>query len=276
MASMDNHDVDAETLRRAVARLRTAAATRTPTQPVRDLLGSRDVRAAYAVQEQLASERIASGARVVGRKIGLTSEAVQRQLGVDQPDFGVLFDDMALMDSSVLAHDAVMQPRVEAEVAFVLKHDLDSPDVDAAAVRAATDHVVAAIEVCGSRITDWDIHFTDTVADNASAGAFVTSKVRRSLDGLCLADLKMSMTIDGREVSTGSGAACLGDPMNAVVWLARKSHELGDPLRAGQIILSGALGPMQPALPGTRVEASIGELGNVTLTFSDNDEEDDH
>ena len=253
----------------AAARLRQAASTGVPVPPVRDLIGPDDVRAAYAVQQLNVAERLAAGRTVVGRKIGLTSHAVQQQLGVDQPDFGVLLDDMAYADGDTIAYSTVLQPRAEAEIAFVLGSDLADGELDHARVRAAVDHVVAALEVCGSRVADWDISFGDTVADNASCGVFVLGSERRTLEEVTPRDVTMSMTIDGEEVSTGTGAACLGDPVEAVLWLARQARELGEPLRAGQVVLSGALGPMRPVPPGAQVRASISGLGTVSATFSE-------
>jgi 2-keto-4-pentenoate hydratase len=251
----------------AAARLRQAAERGTPVAPVRDLIGRDDVAAAYAVQRLNVDARIAAGATIVGRKIGLTSAAVQQQIGVDQPDFGVLLDDMAFADGDAVPFAAVLQPRAEAEVAFVLAEDLADGPLDVEQVRAAIDYVVAAIEVCGSRVVDWDISFGDTVADNASSGVYVLGAERRTLAEVSPADVTMSMWIDGQEVSTGNGAACLGDPLNAVVWLAKKARELGEPLRAGQVILSGALGPMRPVSPGAEVTVAISGLGTVSATF---------
>ena len=253
----------------AASRLREAARTGVPTPPVRDLIGRDDVAAAYAVQQLLADERVAAGATVVGRKIGLTSEAVQAQLGVDQPDFGVLFDDMAHQAGGLVPFAAVLQPKVEAEVAFVLSDDLVDGDLDADQVRAAIDYAVVALEICGSRIADWDISFGDTVADNASAGGYVLGTERKRLDEVDLVAAQMRMTVTGQEHSTGSGAACLGDPVNAVVWLARQARELGAPLRKGQVVLSGALGPMRPVTPGAAVHATVTGLGSVAVTFSE-------
>lgn len=255
----------------AVERLREASATGTPVAPVRDLIGRDDVATAYAVQRQLSAERIEGGATVVGRKIGLTSKAVQQQLGVDQPDFGVLFDDMSYAEGSTVPAAAILQPRVEAEIAFVLKDDLAEGDLDADQVRAAIDYAVAAIEICGSRVAGWDISFGDTVADNASAGGYVLGTEQVPLGDFDPVAAQMTMTIDGETVSTGSGAACLGDPVNAVVWLARQARELGDPLRAGQVILSGALGPMRPVTPGAAVTATVSGLGSVSVNFSKED-----
>lgn len=258
----------AQAVELAADRLLHAARSAVPCAPVRDLIGSDDVDAAYAVQERLTAARIADGATVVGRKIGLTSPAVQAQLGVDQPDFGVLFADMQYAGGDVVASDAVLQPRAEAEIAFVLADDLVDGPLDAAQVRAATAYVVAAVEICGSRIAGWDITFGDTVADNASSGAFVLGPQRTPLGDTDLRGVVMSMTIDGVEVSTGSGAACLGDPVEAVVWLARRSRDLGVPLRAGQVVLSGALGPMRPIAPGSTVRASLSGIGSVTFGYA--------
>jgi 2-oxopent-4-enoate hydratase len=260
--------VGSDALAAAADRLRAAEESGVPTAPIRDLIGSDDVVAAYAVQTQLAGERIAAGAKVVGRKIGLTSEAVQQQMGVDQPDFGILFGDMAFADGDTIPFDAVLQPRAEAEIAFVLKEDLVEGDLDDAQVRSAIDYGVAALEICGSRIEGWDISFADTVADNASAGAYVLGTERKTLDEFDPVTVAMSMSIDGEEVSTGVGAASLGDPISAVVWLARTARELGNPLRAGQVVLSGAMGPMRPVTPGSTVTATVTGLGTVTVSFS--------
>lgn len=253
----------------AADRLREAAVTGTPTAPVRDLIGSDDVEAAYAVQSILVGARVAAGATVVGRKIGLTSEAVQKQLGVSQPDFGVLFDDMAYESGDTVPFGSIVQPRVEAEVAFVLRDDLVDGDLDYDQVRAAIDYAVAALEICGSRVAGWDITFGDTVADNASAGAYVLGAVRAGLDEFSPRDAEMHMAVTGAEDSTGTGEACLGDPVTAVVWLARQARALGEPLRAGHVILSGALGPMRAVAPGATVSATVTGLGVVTVDFSD-------
>ncbi len=253
----------------AVERLAAAFASGVPCAPVRDLIGPDDLAAAYAVQAALTARRVAAGARIVGRKIGLTSEAVQRQLGVDQPDLGVLFDDMAYADGDAIPVGRVLQPRVEAEVAFVLRSDLAEGPLDAPQVRDAVEHAVAALEICGSRIAGWDIAFGDTVADNASSGAYVLGTERRTLDEFEPVDVVMSMSIGGEEVSTGTGAACLGDPVEALVWLARTARDLGEPLRAGQVVLSGALGPMRPVAAGDAVTATLSGLGTVTVRFTE-------
>ncbi|MFI6985151.1 2-keto-4-pentenoate hydratase [Embleya sp. NPDC050154] len=254
---------------RAVARLAGASASGVPCAPVRDLIGRDDLAAAYAVQAALTERRLSAGARVVGRKIGLTSVAVQRQLGVDRPDFGVLFDDMACADGGTIRGGQVLQPRVEAEVAFVLGADLTDGALDTAQVRDAIEYGVAALEVCGSRVAGWDISLGDTVADNASAGAYVLGERRRTLDETEPVDVVMSMSVNGAEVATGKGADCLGDPVEAVAWLARTAYDLGDPLRAGQVVLSGALGPMRPVSPGDTVTATLSGFGTVTVHFGE-------
>ncbi|WP_433346119.1 2-keto-4-pentenoate hydratase [Microtetraspora malaysiensis] len=253
----------------AAARISEALRAGRPVAPVRDLLGDRDIAAAYAVQQELTRRRLAAGATVVGRKIGLTSPAVQRQLGVDQPDFGALFDDMDVSALAEVPSSRLLQPKAEAEIAFVLKDDLVDGDLDEAGVRAAVAYAVAAIEIVDSRVADWDITITDTVADNASSGLFVLGTRRLTLDEFEPREVTMRLFAGDDLVSEGDGAACLGDPLTALAWLARTAREFGEPLHAGQVVLSGALGPMVPAPPGTRIRAEIGPLGEVAATFSE-------
>lgn len=260
--------VDAAALDAAAGRLQRAADERTPCEPVRDLIGDDDLAAAYAVQTRIVRARLDAGATVVGRKIGLTSPAVQQQLGVDQPDFGWLTDDMDVTGADEVPMSRLLQPKAEAEVAFVLKADLADGPLDVAQVRDAVDHAVAALEIVDSRVRGWDIRFADTVADNASSGLYVLGTERRTLDEIEPVELTMTMSLDGQVVSTGDGAACLGDPLNALAWLARTARDHGDPLRAGQVVLSGALGPMRDVHPGAVVTVDIPGLGSVTATFS--------
>ncbi|WNM31684.1 fumarylacetoacetate hydrolase family protein [Streptomyces sp. Li-HN-5-11] len=253
----------------AVDRLRTAADKRQPCDPVRDLLGTVDIDAAYQVQRGLVEHRLAAGAVVAGRKIGLTSPAVQKQLGVDQPDFGVLLADMDVSGLAGVPTTRLLQPKAEAEIAFVLGDDLDRDDLDLTVVRRAVDHAVPALEIVDSRIADWDISLTDTVADNASSGLYVLGEVCLPLEAFEPREVTMRMYADGTLVSEGDGAACLGDPLNALLWLARTARDYGDPLRAGQVVLSGALGPMVSVSPGMTVRAEISHLGTVSATFTD-------
>ncbi|MBJ8346898.1 2-keto-4-pentenoate hydratase [Antrihabitans sp. YC2-6] len=256
-----------EAVTTAADRLRAAELTRMPCDPVRDLIGSADLDAAYAVQQRNIDARIDAGATVVGRKIGLTSEAVQRQLGVHQPDLGVLLDDMQCAGDEPIAITRLLQPKIEAEIAFVLAEDLTDGPFDVSRIRAAIAYAVAALEIVDSRIANWDITFGDTVADNGSSGLFVLGDERRTLDDFDPVAAQMRMRIDGAAVSEGNGAACLGDPLNAVAWLAKTAHEFGRPLRAGHVILSGALGPMAPVAAGNTVTAEVTGLGSVTATF---------
>ena len=256
----------------AAERLLQAAAAGVPCDPVRELIGETDVDRAYAVQERLTAARLAAGATVVGRKIGLTSKAVQAQIGVDQPDFGVLFDDMGYAETETVPMSRLLQPKAEAEVAFVLKDDLVDGDLDVAQVTAAVDYAVASLEIVDSRVAGWNIRFGDTVADNASSGLYVLGSERRSLDDFAPVDVEMTMSRNGEQVSSGNGAACLGDPLNALSWLARTAREFGEPLRAGQVVLSGALGPMADVGPGDVVTATITGLGTVTARFSGKDD----
>lgn len=226
-----------------------------------------DIDQAYRVQLWQIADRVAQGRRIVGRKIGLTSPAVQRQLGVGEPDFGHLTDEMVHGDHAELAHFDLRQPRVEAEVALILGADLDMPNPTVADIISATAYVLPALEIVASRIADWKIGILDTVADNASAGAVVLGGPARRLDGLDLTGCAMTMTINGETVSEGRGSDCLGNPLNAAAWLARRSQALGHPLRAGELILTGALGPMRPVAPGDAVHASIAGLGTVSVTF---------
>ena len=259
----------ASSVTEAAARLRRAAADREPCAPVRDLIGAADVEIAYAVQQEVNRPRIEAGARVVGRKIGLTAVAVQQQLGVDQPDFGVLFDDMEYASGAVVADARLLQPKVEGEIAFVLGADLADGDLDLTQVADAVDHAVAAIEVVDSRIAAWDISFADTVADNASAGGFVLGDITKDLGSFVPRDAVMTMTVTGEEAVAGTGSACLGDPLVALQWLARQSRQLGQPLLAGQVILSGALGPMRQVAPGSTAVVEIEGLGTVSVSFSE-------
>ncbi len=252
----------------AAERLLDATRRKHPCPPVRELLPDGGLDDGYEVQK-IVHARGSVGRRRVGRKIGLTSAAVQQQMQVDTPDFGVLFADMAYGDSEPIPFAELLQPRVEAEVAFVLGADLPEGDVTGAELLRAIDFVVPAIEVVDSRIADWDISIFDTVADNASSGVFVTGGSPRSLrDVDDLRACEMTLTVDGEIVSSGTGAACLGHPLNAVVWLANAVAARGAPLRAGELVLSGSLGALVPAQAGLTYDASISGLGSVRATFT--------
>jgi 2-keto-4-pentenoate hydratase len=236
--------------------------------PLRDGLGPVDVAGAYAVQTLNTRHWLAQGRRIVGRKAGLTAKAVQTQLGVDQPDFGVLFDDMRLADGGMLDPAICLQPKAEAEIAFVLGADLPDPHSTPEQVAAAVASVHAAIEIVDSRIADWKITFADTVADNGSSAFFVLADAGKPLDGLDIWTAGMVMQINGATVSLGVGAAALGHPLNAAAWLAQTLAARGEPLKAGDVLLAGALGPMVALNPGDTVEAFVGGLGSCSFTYA--------
>lgn len=248
--------------------LRGAAASGTPVAPVRDLIAAGGLNAAYEVQNANTRHSLENGRRLVGRKIGLTSLAVQRQLGVDQPDYGMLFADMDVPEGIPISLDQVIQPKVEAEIAIVVGRDLPHPDVTTAEMIRAVEYVVPAIEVVDSRVANWDIRIWDTVADNASSGLFVLGAVPRKLEGLDLRTCGMVMEVKGEPISVGAGIACLGSPITAALWLARVMARVGRPLLEGDVILSGALGPMAGVNRGDVVEARINGVGTVRAAFA--------
>ncbi|SDV46132.1 2-keto-4-pentenoate hydratase [Chitinasiproducens palmae] len=235
--------------------------------PLRETFPGISVDDAYAIQRHNTERRLAAGARRIGVKIGLTSLAVQKQLGVDQPDFGVLFDDMGYGDGEPIPAAILAQPKIEAEIAFVIGRDLTMSTPGQLDVLRAIDYALPALEIVGSRIENWNIRIADTVADNASSSAFVLGATPRRLDAFDPRLCGMVLERRGEPVSVGAGAACLGHPLNAVVWLARTMARLGTPLREGDLVLSGALGPMVPVVPGDVFETRINGLGSVRAVF---------
>ena len=256
-----------DAIKTAALRLREAGETHKPCAPIRDLIAPTDAASAYAVQEINTKYWLDRGRRLIGRKIGLTAVAVQKQLGVDQPDFGLLFDDMLASEDRAIPFADTMQPKVEAEVAIVLKKPLNREHHTVADIADAPDYVCAAIEIVGSRIANWDIKLADTVADNASSSHFVLGARKVKLSDVDLVNCAMTMTRQGNTVSTGSGGACMGNPLNAAVWLADAMVKYGRPLQAGDVIMTGALGPMAAVEAGDTVEAKIEGLGQVRAIF---------
>lgn len=254
-------------LRAAADRLIAAAAEPRQCDPVRDILGQTDIAAAYAVQQLITEDSLARGRHVVGHKVGITSRAVQRQLGVDQPDSGVLFADMRVASGATIATDMLLQPKVEAEIAFILAEDLDG-DLSEARLRSAAGVAVPAIEIVDSRVRDWSISIVDTIADNGSSALFVLGSEVAAAD-IDFATRTMRLTQDDVTVSTGRGSDCLGSPLHALQWLARTARDNGSPLRAGHIVLSGALGPMVAVRPGSTYVAEIDRIGSVEVSFAE-------
>jgi 2-keto-4-pentenoate hydratase len=231
-----------------------AAADHAPIAPLRERYPSLDMEGAYRVQQLVSARGLAAGRRIVGRKIGLTSLTVQRQL-------------MSYGDAETIPVGTFLQPKVEAEIAMVMGRDLPHPDTCFAEVMTAVEYALPAIEIVDSRIAGWNIRIVDTVADNASSGAFVLGSTPRQLKDIDLCLCGMVLERFGECVSFGAGKACLGNPINAVVWLARKLASLGTPLKAGDVVLSGALGPMIAVTPGDMFEAHITGLGSVRAAF---------
>ena len=255
-------------IKSAARRIRNAWNNGKPIKPVRETLPPDDLEAAYAVQKINTDHWIGEGRRVVGRKIGLTAKTVQVQLGVDQPDYGMLFADMCVVDGDEIPVSKVLQPRAEAEVALILEYDLYQQQLTLLDLIDATAYALPAIEVVGSRIAKWDINIVDTISDNASSGMFVLGTRPVHIENLDLRGCGMVMENRGDQVSIGAGVACLGNPLNAALWLARKMVEVDTPLNAGDVIMTGALGPMAPVTPGDVIEARIEGLGSVRAAFS--------
>jgi 2-keto-4-pentenoate hydratase len=221
---------------------------------------------AYAVQMQNVKKDLALGKRITGKKIGLTSLAMQRVFNVDQPDYGHLFDDMEVVDGKICA-DSMILPRVEAEITFHLKSALTSAPITVDKVLAATDYVVASLEIVDSRIKDWKIKIVDTIADNASSGKYVLSSRRVDPRTIDLKGIKMEFFKNGEKINEGMGKDALGDPAYCVAWLAECLKTYNVTLNAGEVILSGALSAALPAVKGDHFEARFSELGSVSVEF---------
>ena len=257
-----------ETVARLADELWDAERTRTPVDPLTDRHPDLDVDDAYAIQTHNIERRVSAGARVIGRKIGLTARAMQVALNVNEPDFGVLLDDMLVEDGDEVDLGTMLQPRIEAELAFVLDRDLAGPGVSAATALAAVAGVLPAVEIVDSRVADWKIKLVDTVADNASSGRLVVGGRMRRPTELDLRLVGMAISRNGEVIDTGAGAAALGNPARCVAWLANKLGAFGTTLRAGDVILPGAVHRMVAVRPGDVFRAEYAHLGAVTARFS--------
>ena len=253
-----------DALAAAAGQLRDAMAAGVPCDPVRDMPGvAASPDAGYAVQQINTEHWLRAGRRVSGHKVGLTNPAVQAQLGMDEPIWGVLFADRCRTDGDDIGGARLIEPRVEVEVAVVLGDDLDKGQHTVADVIGATAYVLAAFEIVDSRISGWDITNFDMIADNAGAGFYVLGTRPVPLAAVDLHRVEMQLTINGEPAATGNGAACLGNPLNSVLWLADVMCDLGTPLRAGETIMTGSLCPMQPIAPGDELVAEIESLGRI-------------
>lgn len=223
---------------------------------------------AYKISLRMLDRRLAAGEKVVGKKIGVTSQVVMDMLNVRQPDFGYLTDAMMFATAAeVPVTEQMIQPRAEGEIAFVLKQDLQGPGVTNADVVRATDFVMPCFEIVDSRITDWKIKIQDTIADNASCGVVVMGDRAVKPTEVDLATCGMVVQLNGEIISTGAGAAALGSPLNCVAWLANTLGAIGIPLKAGEVILSGSLVPLQPVKAGDNMQLAIGGIGGCTARF---------
>ena len=258
-------------LEAAAERLRAAMVDGVACEPVRGLLGaSTGPAAGYAVQHLNTGHWLAAGRRISGHKVGLTNPVVQEQLGMDEPIWGVLFADRCHTDGGDIGDAGLIEPRVEVEVAVVLGVDLDRDRHTVVDVINATAYALPALEIVDSRITGWDITIADMIADNAGAGLYVLGTRPVPLAAVDLRRVEMRLTVNGEEAAAGTGAACLGNPLNSVVWLADAMCDHGTPLRAGECIMTGSLCGMRPIAPGDELSAEIDGLGVVSAKLSGN------
>lgn len=255
-------------LEELAARLRGAAKNGRPVPPLRQALAGAGEGAAYAVQSLNLDAAQKAGRRIAGRKVGLTGRDAQARFGAGSPVSGAILADTVYGDGEELPPGRLLQPMAEGEVALVLDRNLQMPEPTLADLVRATAYALPAVEIADCRIAGWDIGPDDMIADNACAGAVVLGGTPRKLDGLDLRLCGMALSRRGETVATGAGAACLGHPLNAAVWLARRLAALGQPLAAGDLVLTGALGPAIPALPGDAFECRISGLGEVRALFA--------
>lgn len=237
-------------------------------RPLTERFDGITIEEAYHISLRMMERRVAAGETVIGKKIGVTSKAVQNMLNVYQPDFGYLTDKMAYSQGQeVPISEQLIQPKVEGEIAFILKKDLMGPCVTNADVLAATDCVIPCFEVVDSRIENWQIKIQDTIADNASCGLFILGDKAVDPRKVDLMTCGMVVEKNGVVISTGAGAAALGSPVNCVAWLANTLGTFGIPLKAGEVILSGSLVPLEPVQAGDFMSVSIGGIGSASVRF---------
>jgi len=245
-----------------------ALVQRQPIAPLTDSEPDITLADAYQIQLHMIARRLEHGKeRIVGKKIGLTSQVVMDMLKVNQPDFGHLTSGMVAADGAAIAMNTLIAPKAEGEIAFVLRHDLTGPGITNADVLRATECVLPCFEIVDSRVRDWKIKIQDTVADNASSGALVLGDAAADPRKIDLATVGLTLEKNGAIVATGAGAAALGHPLNAVTWLANTLGELGMGLKAGEVILSGSLAAMVPVAAGDHLRVSLGGIGSAGVRF---------
>lgn len=245
-----------------------AMTNRTVIEPITDQAPNIEIADAYQISQRFLERRLKAGETIIGKKIGVTSAAVMNMLNVHQPDFGFLTDKMVYgTGAEVPATSEMIAPKAEGEIAFILKDDLTGPGVTNADVIAATDFVMPCFEIVDSRIKDWKIKIQDTVADNASCGVIVLGDGARRPHELDLSTCGIVVSLNGEIISTGAGAAALGSPVNCVTWLANTLGAFGIGLKAGELILSGSLVPLQAVQPGDSMHMEIGGLGQASARF---------
>ncbi|MCQ6276152.1 fumarylacetoacetate hydrolase family protein [Bacillus sp. V3B] len=249
------------------AQLLEAEATQVGIDPLTVTDSEITVDEAYYIQLENIKKKLSEGQKVVGKKIGLTSIAVQKMLGVDEPDYGHLLDSMVVENGGTIDCKTMLQPKIEGEIAFILKKDLKGPNVTAVDVIQATDYVLPALEIVDSRVQDWKIKLQDTVADNASSGLYVLGGKPTKIEDIDLELVGMVLSQNGEMVNTGVGAAALGNPATCVAWLANRLADYDITLKAGEVILSGALSGMVVANPGDSFTARFAHLGQVSVNF---------
>lgn len=249
-------------------RLRMAQDSQVPIAPFAHELDKDDYAAAYAIQRQNFDHWTQAGRKCIGWKIGLTSKKVQAQLGVDQPDYGALFADTELTENSTAPIATLIAPRVEAELALVLKSDITDKNASIDELAKAIDWVIPSLEIVDSRLIDWKIGILDTIGDNGASANYVLGAERKKPSEINLETCQMTLLKNGQPASTGKGGDCLGNPLNALRWLANTLIDHGLPLRAGDLVMTGALGPMVSAQAGDSFEATIGDFAPVRLSFS--------
>lgn len=255
------------TIEKIAETLLEAEKSKNPISPLTDQFENLNVTDAYNIQLEVLKRKLEQGRTVIGKKVGLTSVAMQKMLGVDEPDYGHLLDDMNVPNGGTVKMSNFLSPKIEAEIGFVLGEDLNGPNVTFLDVLMATKYVVPTLEIIDSRIADWKIKLVDTVADNGSSAMVVVGEQRTEIDGIDLRSVGMTFYKNNEMVATGSGAAALGHPAHAIAWLANKLHEFGISLKAGELILPGALSAAISVQEGDTISVQFGPVGAVSVTF---------